>query len=50
MALNNSISHTILKRLLPLVALLLIPTGCRISYKLNGSALDYTVYLSLIHI
>ena len=47
MALNNSISHTILKRLLPLVALLLIPTGCRISYKLNGSALDYTVYKSI---
>ncbi len=47
MALNNSISHTILKRLLPLVALLLIPTGCRISYKLNGSALDYTVNKSI---
>ncbi len=47
MALNNSISHTILKRLLPLVALLLIPTGCRISYKLSGSALDYTVYKSI---
>ena len=47
MALNNSISHTILKRLLPLVALLLIPTGCRISYKLTGSALDYTVYKSI---
>ena len=47
MALNNSISHTILKRLLPLVALLLIPTGCRISYKLNGSALDYPVYKSI---
>lgn len=47
MALNNSISHTILKRLLPLVALLLIPTGCRISYKLNGSALDYIVYKSI---
>ena len=47
MALNNSISHTILKRLLPLVALLLIPTGCRISYKHTGSALDYTVYKSI---
>ena len=47
MALNNSINHTILKRLLPLVALLLIPTGGRISYKLHGSALDYTVYKSI---
>ena len=47
MALNNSISHTILKRLLPLVALLLIPTGCRISYKLNGSALDYNIYKTI---
>lgn len=30
--------------ILTLVLLLLVPSSCKISYKLNGAALDYTVY------
>lgn len=35
--------------LLPLITLLmlLVPQGCRISYKLNGAAIDYTVYRTI---
>lgn len=29
------------------VLLMLIPQGCRISYKLNGAAIDYTVYRTI---
>lgn len=36
-------SSTLLPALAALL-LLCIPTSCRISYKLNGAALDYTVY------
>ena len=37
------------KLLLPLTACLfmLVPQGCRISYKLNGAAIDYTVYRTI---
>ena len=37
------------KILMPLVVLLLlmVPQGCRISYKLNGAAIDYTVYRTI---
>ena len=27
--------------------MLLVPQGCRISYKLNGAAIDYTVYKTI---
>lgn len=30
--------------ILTLVLLLLVPSSCKVSYKLNGAALDYTVY------
>ena len=37
------------KLLMPLAVLLflLVPQGCRISYKLNGAAIDYTVYKTI---
>ena len=35
-----------LLRILPLVALLVL-CGCRISYKLNGAAIDYNVYKTI---
>jgi len=40
---------TLKKLLTPLVltVLLLVPQGCRISYKLNGAAIDYTVYKTI---
>ena len=45
MALND-FSRKLLRLILPV--LLLIPVqGCRISYKLNGAALDYTVYKTI---
>lgn len=40
----------ILKRLfvpLLLLAAMAVPQGCRISYKLNGAAIDYTVYRTI---
>lgn len=39
-----------LKRILTAVAavvMLMVPQGCRISYKLNGAAIDYTVYRTI---
>lgn len=37
------------KLLMPLAVMLflLVPQGCRISYKLNGAAIDYTVYKTI---
>lgn len=34
----------ILRRIVMLAAAVILAAGCRISYKLNGSALDYSVY------
>ena len=41
MAWSKTLTITILLALLPMVC------GCRISYKFNGSALDYTVYKTI---
>ena len=32
---------------LAVMLLMLVPQGCRISYKLNGAAIDYTVYKTI---
>lgn len=32
---------------LAVILLMLVPQGCRISYKLNGAAIDYTVYKTI---
>ncbi|MDE5555395.1 MAG: hypothetical protein K2J10_09470 [Muribaculaceae bacterium] len=46
MALINN-PRNFLRTLLLAVALLISVPGCRISYKFNGSALDYTVYKTI---
>ncbi|MCM1111310.1 MAG: LPS assembly lipoprotein LptE [Clostridium sp.] len=48
---RHSLTHTTLwRRLAAAVAaavMLLLPASCRISYKLNGAALDYSVYKTI---
>lgn len=42
-----TITHRLRRRLRPLLIALILPIalgGCRISYKLNGAALDYNIY------
>ncbi|MDE6540922.1 MAG: hypothetical protein K2L74_02805 [Muribaculaceae bacterium] len=47
MAWNKSLSAAALRPLLLLLALCVALPSCKISYKFNGSALDYTVYKTI---
>lgn len=41
------LSHTILKFALVALAAIFVAPSCRISYKFNGAAIDYTVYRTI---
>ncbi|MDE6808987.1 MAG: hypothetical protein K2J42_02730 [Muribaculaceae bacterium] len=43
----NKILWTIAPRVVAVILLVFVGQSCRISYKLNGSALDYTVYKNI---
>ncbi|MDE6074504.1 MAG: hypothetical protein K2F80_07895 [Muribaculaceae bacterium] len=43
----NKILRTIAPRVVAVILLVFVGQSCRISYKLNGSALDYTVYKNI---
>ncbi|MFG6391619.1 MAG: hypothetical protein K1V76_04805, partial [Candidatus Amulumruptor sp.] len=44
MTIHNILRYATIKTALLAAVMLMIPTGCSISYKLNGAALDYSLY------